>query len=147
MIISATRASAMVPPPPPPGIAPIIRSFVQAIQAKNLTAYMGTLAEDVKVTEGGKVLASNREEWGRIVNIEFSRPNYSKDPLKVLAGNDSYDNNQYKVMVLERDSQIRCCAVFRTEVISFQNSKVSKIDFSPEFDSELQNDGRFQGDQ
>ena len=54
MIIYATQASAMVPPPPPPGIAPIIRSFVQAIQAKNLTAYMDALAENVRVTEGGE---------------------------------------------------------------------------------------------
>ena len=81
------------------------------------------------------------------MNIEFSRSNYSKDPLEVFAGNDFSDDNKYKLMIVERDSQIRCCAVFRTELISFKGFKVSRIDLSPGFDNRLQIDGRFQGDQ
>ena len=55
---------AQAPPPPPlPGQAALSEKLVAALETRNLNAYSSLLADDLTVTEDGKLIASSKQQW------------------------------------------------------------------------------------
>lgn len=103
--------------------------------------------------EGKRLLAHSKTEWMKTVVEEFSRQNRTIRSEGVWDGADIGDRNTgefpYKALILERDDQVfgDCCVYHRTELLTFKNHKIAKIELSPSFSLQLRNDGRRQDEQ
>ncbi|EZP50043.1 nuclear transport factor 2 family protein [Sphingomonas sp. RIT328] len=63
-LIAASSALCQVPPPPPlPGQDTLGRKLVEAIERKDVKAYADLLSDDVKVSEDGRQIASDKASW------------------------------------------------------------------------------------
>jgi hypothetical protein len=60
----AASASAQVPPAPPlPGQESLAANLVTVLESKDVKGYSALLADNLTVTEDGKLVASNKQQW------------------------------------------------------------------------------------
>ena len=94
MILSASAGWAAPPPRPAPLDAQAMRAFVKALETKKASAYSDTLADDLVVKQGARIVARGIQ-WMRVVTDEFSRRNRVVKIEGGWAGIDTSDRDAF----------------------------------------------------
>ena len=147
LLALASPAFAAPPPPPPPQALNAVQAYIRAITAKDADAYIGLLSSAFSADDdeiGGQV---DRSTWITAIKRELANPRLHIVVMQVFFGGQlSYDGNfAWRVMIVENANNFSfgnnrapdCCAFYRTETLTLDGDKITRIDRSAPFDTVL----------
>jgi len=132
-VLAATPLSSaysqVIDPPNPAGQNELEAALVRSLEEKDLNKYQSLLANDIIVSQDGKIIAQNRAAWLRIFGEKLTAKGVS---FKV-AGRYSSSGRilliQYfnSVASWGGDAPAECCWSYDAVAYDYEGSKVTKI--------------------